>query len=375
MTVSFEVDRHDFANTRLFESDVALSPGQVRARIDHFALTSNNVTYATIGEALGYWNFFPAEPGWGRVPAFGFAEIEASLCPDVAVGARVYGYWPMASHVTMLPGRATHKGFHDMSAHRASMADVYNSYSYTEADPLYLADREAQQMLLLPLFFTAFVVDDLLADSAMFGADSVILSSASSKTAIATAHLLAARESIEVVALTSGRNSEFVSSLGCYDHVATYDTVDDIERKPSIYADFSGSPTIRSDVHRHFSDLLRYSSLIGGTHWNEVGGTVDIPDTHGVTPEFFFAPSQIAKRTAEWGRDQLEQRMGEAWNRFSAWSDTWLHVVEHHGPEHLEALWSKMLAGQADPREGHVAGITPIGSSTNTAPDTAEGAV
>jgi len=367
MTISFEVDRSVYATTRVFESDDTLLPGQVRARIEHFAITSNNVTYATIGEALGYWDFFPAEPGWGRVPAFGFAEIEASRCDDLTVGTHVYGYWPMASHLTMLPGRITQRGFYDLSAHRAPMAEVYNSYSNTQTDPLYRPGREAQQMLLSPLFFTAFFLDDLLGESSMFGAESVVLSSASSKTAIATAHLLAQRGSLEVVALTSERNAEFVSSLGCYDRVVTYDTISDITERPSVYADFCGSPHIRSEVHHHLGEHLGYSSLIGGTHWDEVGGTVDIPDTPGPTPEFFFAPAQIASRTAEWGRDQLDRRVGEAWDRFSSWTDEWLHIVEHHGVAEVAELWSMMLAGNSEPADGHIAGLDSAVSPQPTA--------
>jgi len=45
-----------------------LQPGQARLHIDHFALTANNITYAAFGEAMGYWQFFPASSGWGCIP-------------------------------------------------------------------------------------------------------------------------------------------------------------------------------------------------------------------------------------------------------------------------------------------------------------------
>lgn len=356
--ISFEVGRDDYASTRLVESADELAEGEIRARITQFAVTSNNVTYATIGEILGYWNFFPAEAGWGRVPAFGFAEVEASRSDLVAVGRRVYGYWPMASHLTLLPGRVTPHGFRDLSEHRQPMADVYNTYTYTDADPIHRPDREAQQMLLHPLFFTGFVVDDLFADNDMFGTDTVIASSASSKTAIATAHLLAQRRDLNVVGLTSAGNLDFVSSLGCYDRAISYDEIDDIGADSAIYADFSGSETIRRAVHAQFGDGLRYSCLIGGTHWDETGGPQAAEELPGPTPEFFFAPTQIAKRTADWGRPELDRRLETAWSQFSEWTDSWLEIRRHEGPDAMAALWTLMLNGEADPSEGHTATLS-----------------
>ena len=35
-----------------------LAEGQVRFRIERFAVTANTVTYATVGDTLGYWDFF-----------------------------------------------------------------------------------------------------------------------------------------------------------------------------------------------------------------------------------------------------------------------------------------------------------------------------
>ena len=63
-----------------------LAAGQIRLAIDRFAFTANNVTYATTGDSLGYWGFYPADDGWGRVPVWGFATVTESLQPQVDVG-------------------------------------------------------------------------------------------------------------------------------------------------------------------------------------------------------------------------------------------------------------------------------------------------
>ncbi|MEQ1820493.1 MAG: DUF2855 family protein, partial [Terricaulis sp.] len=45
-------------------------------KLDLFALTSNNVTYAAMGTGmLGYWDFFPASEGFGKVPVWGFGTV------------------------------------------------------------------------------------------------------------------------------------------------------------------------------------------------------------------------------------------------------------------------------------------------------------
>jgi NADPH:quinone reductase-like Zn-dependent oxidoreductase len=69
------------------------------------------------------------------------------------------------------------------------------------------------------------VVEDFLDDNDYFGASRVVISSASSKTAIGSAFLAARRRGREIVALTSQSNVEFCRSLGCYDTVLTYDEV------------------------------------------------------------------------------------------------------------------------------------------------------
>ena len=68
-----------------------LADGEVRLEVERFALTANNITYGLIGEAFGYWKFFPAEGGLGRIPVWGFARVVASQAADTPVGLRVFG--------------------------------------------------------------------------------------------------------------------------------------------------------------------------------------------------------------------------------------------------------------------------------------------
>ena len=121
-TTTLLVRKDALGTARLHSAeDTPLAPGQVRVRIETFALTSNNITYAAFGEAMSYWQFFPSgEEGCGVVPVWGFGVVVQSLHPGVAVGERLYGYFPMAGQVILQPDRLKADGFSDAAPHRAA---------------------------------------------------------------------------------------------------------------------------------------------------------------------------------------------------------------------------------------------------------------
>jgi hypothetical protein len=81
------VGRDDLARTAFLEHPVPKpGRGEVLLRVDRVGVTANNVTYARLGEKMRYWNFFPADKGWGRVPVWGFADVEQSNVKGVEVG-------------------------------------------------------------------------------------------------------------------------------------------------------------------------------------------------------------------------------------------------------------------------------------------------
>jgi hypothetical protein len=359
-TTSFLIRKDQLATTRLHTAtDEALADGQVRMRIDSFALTSNNITYAAFGDAMSYWQFFPSgEEGWGSIPVWGFASVVQSLHPGVPVGERLYGYWPMASAAVLSPGRLSPERFADVAPHRAELPAVYNQYFRCASDALYTADTEDTQALLRPLFITSWLIDDFMADNDFFGAKTMLLSSASSKTAYGTAFQLHQREGIEVIGLTSPANVAFCESLGCYDRVVTYDALDTIAADtPCVYVDFAGNGALRNAVHGRFTNL-KYSSSIGGTHVEQLASKGAGKDLSGPRATLFFAPAQIKKRTTEWGAEEFGRRMVAAWHNFLATvtdaKAPWLHAEHHHGGEAVKTAYAQVLAGKGDPRTGHI---------------------
>lgn len=356
-TTTLLVRQDQLASTRLVSGeDARLAPGQVRVRVDSFALTSNNITYAAFGEAMDYWKFFPSgEAGWGIVPVWGFGMVTQSLHPGVAVGERLYGYWPMSNAAVLQPDRLGDTGFTDAAEHRAGLHGVYNQYVRSSADPFYTQPTEDIQSLLRPLFVTSWLIDDFLADNDFFGARTVLLSSASSKTAYGTAFMLSQRAGIEAMGLTSAANKAFCESLGCYSRVLTYDELDVLDAKTAcVYVDFAGNAALRRRIHERFT-RLQYSCSVGGTHVEELGGAKDLP---GPRAALFFAPAQVKKRQADWGAGELGLKLVQAWRAFAAKAGgsgaPWLVVAHHHGPQAVQSAYAGVLAGKGDPRVGHI---------------------
>ncbi len=351
--MNFLVAKQDLHSCRFDDAPApAPAPGQALLRVDAFGLTSNNITYAMFGEAMSYWSFFPAEDGWGRVPVWGFAEVAASAVPELEAGTRVFGYLPPSTELLVAPAHVSAHGFTDASAHRAALPPAYNRYARADADPLYDAEHEDEQMLLRPLFLTSYLIDDFLADSDFFSADTIVLSSASSKTASALAFQLSLREGIAVVGLTSSRSAEFARSLGVYDHVLAYDQLDSLPQGRAVYVDMAGDAELRATVHGHFRDELAHSAVVGATHHDRMG---QVPDSlPGPRPTFFFAPDRVTKRAADWGADGLQRRMADAWRPYVAWACSWLEVIHGHGPDALQSAYLDLLDGRIDPATAHV---------------------
>jgi len=90
-----------------------LEEGEAQLRVERFALTASNVTYAAFGDELGYWRIFPAPERWGLLPAWGYARGLASRSPALAEGQRVYGLVPTASYLTVRPSASVRVRGHD----------------------------------------------------------------------------------------------------------------------------------------------------------------------------------------------------------------------------------------------------------------------
>lgn len=352
MTTILKVKRGAIGEAELAErAPPPLAEGEVRAATRDFALTANNVTYAVAGEMIGYWQFFPEAEPWGIVPVWGFAEVVESRCEALPVGAHFWGFLPMASDFVLRPEGVSARGFTDGAAHRAKLPAVYNEYQRTDGEPAEMAALSDARSLLFPLFMTGWIIADYLSDQAMFGATQVIIGSASSKTGFGFAHYagqIAPRPAI--VGLTSPGNIGFVEGLGLYDRVLAYGDAGTLDGSvPSVYVDMSGDGAVLAAIHRRFGENLKASIGVGATHWDAPRGGGDLP---GPKPEFFFAPGQIAKRNADWGKGEALRRALAANVAFVTSRPDLVRVRRAVGGAAVRDAYTEMAAGRTPPADG-----------------------
>ena len=348
------VNRRDLRDARMVEvAQGTVAEGIVRMRLDLFSLTANNITYAAMGEGqLGYWDFFPGPEGFGKPPCWGFATAVETKVEGVEAGARFYGYYPIAETLDVVPVRTSQRGFTDGAAHRAAKAAVYNQYSNVAADLAYDAAFEPEQTLFRPLYATGWWAADCVRQRAP---KTVVVSSASAKTALAMAHQLRSLGGAELIALTSPRNVGYVRECGLYDHTLAYDEVGSlVVEPPATYVDFLGRDAVIAAVHRSLEPSLTHSILVGATDWSDKEGGVQPPKIAlvGPKPEFFFVPAYAA------GRLQISPELGAQMQAdmraFYAISRAFVTGRTLVGRNAILDSWARLAAGTALPQEGLV---------------------
>ena len=348
------VDKADLTKTHIAEREPGdLVDGAVRLAVESFSVTANNVTYAVVGDGFGYWNFFPAPDGHGIVPMWGHARVAQSNHPDFAEGERVYGYLPMGTHLDVLPGKVSPSGFTDIADHRQPMSPIYNQYSRLAADPEHDPAREGERMIFGPLFKTGFLIEYFMRSEEWFGASQVILTSASSKTAMGLASVTKRRSpQIRRVGLTSAGNVAFVEKTGLYDRVLSYDEIGGIEGTDSVSVDFAGNANVLCRLHEHLGNALKYSCLVGATHVDQRGsGTDGIP---GPTPTLFFAPDHAVALFKSVGPEEAGKQIAASWHGFLEDAGDSIEIERKQGLEAARDTFIAMLGGDIDPAKGIV---------------------
>lgn len=346
------VDRSDFRKTKTVRAEKpTLADGEVLLAIDKFAVTSNNIGYAVSGDMLGYWNYFPTgNDSWGKVTVWGFADVVESRTDSISAGERIYGFFPMSSHVIMQPDNVNPNGFIDAVEHRQQLHAFYNMYQRCDADPEALKSIENERCIFFPLFGTGFIIADFLLDNSWFSADQILIGSVSSKTGIGLAKFIKTNGySGKVVGLTSLSNRGFVKGLGLCDQVATYDDLNAIKPISSVYVDMSGDTAVRSGLHHHLEDNMKSSQIVGATHWDSERKREPLP---GAAPEFFFTPAHIAKREQEWGPGVLWKKAGSASAELAMALKNQMTLERIEGADAAADIWRDMLDNKVSGSRG-----------------------
>ena len=344
----FLVNKKDITQHVYQEENInELQEGEVLLKINQYAFTTNNVTYAVVGDQMKYWNFFPAKEPYGVVPVWGYSEVVKSKNEAIEVGTQYFGYYPMRKYLKVEPTKISDFGFTDGSAHRQEMASLYNNYEKSKPNDYVPIFR--------PLFGTSFLSYHFLKNANFFEAENVVLTSASSKTSLGQAFLLSENKLLDkkkVIGLTSERNKKFVEETGFYDLVLSYDEVNQLPKEDTVLVDMAGSATVLNQVYGHLGAQLKYASMIGLTDWKSDRKEIKVPNA-----KFFFAPHVAMEFGKKWGQKELWQRIGKALQSFIMKSSKWITIQKVNNHEELASLYDDMVAGKVDPTIGYLVEI------------------
>ena len=338
-----EITQHTYKTENVPE----LNEGDVLLKINQYAFTSNNITYAVVGEQMKYWNFFPAEAPFGVIPVWGYSEVVDSKNAAIEVGTTYFGYYPMRKYLKVEPTKISDYGFLDGSAHRQEMASLYNNYEKAKPNDYVPVFR--------PLFGTSFLSYHFLKNENFFGAENVILTSASSKTSLGQAFLLSenkAEDKKKVIGLTSEKNKKFVEETGFYDLVLSYDEVNQLPKVDTVLVDMAGNDSVLNQVYAHLGIQLKYASMIGLTDWKSDRSKIKVPNA-----KFFFAPHVAMEFGKKWGQQELWKQIGKALQNFIVNSSKWIKIERIHNHDDLASLYDDMVSGKVDPTIGYLVEI------------------
>jgi len=354
----FQTSKENLTNSRIVATTpTTICEGEINVKVDRFAFTANNITYAVMGERLRYWDFFQPQGNnpekWGIIPVWGFADVVDSKCDDLPVGERLFGYFPPANQLTLTPSDVSSAAFIDASEHRTSLPPGYNLYRRTSAEPDYNREQDNERMLLFVLHLTSFCLHDMLSSNDWFGAKQVIVISASSKTSTGLGYgLVNDPKSPTAIGLTSARNIELVSSIGAYDQAITYDDIESIDAGlPTVIVDMSANTDVLSRLHTHLGDNMRFTSNVGLTHWDEPQKADGINQERS---EMFFAPGHIQQRVKDWGREDFDKKSMAYLSHSIAKSREWMTIRELNGLGELSNIYGDVCNGTIAPNEGIV---------------------
>ena len=360
----FQTNRNDLTKTRVIKTDINharenLNQGQILVQVERFAFTANNITYGAAGDTLGYWKFFPAKEDahdeWGCLPVWGFATIISSLVDGLDEGERVYGYFPPTDFLVMRPIKLSSGRFMDGSIQRVELPAVYNNYIRLVNEVGYDQSMDNIRGLLNPLHVTSFCLCDALGSESFYGAEQIIVLSASSKTAIGMAQgFLDSGISLKTIGITSRSNYDFVRSLRCYSDVCCYDELDTLDNiKSSVIVDMAGNREVLGAIHDSLGSRMLNCISVGMTHWDTLTNNDPLgAKINRERSELFFAPAHVQKRISDWGQDIFNQRAAEFMVRRMQQSANWMRITEVNGFDSFVSIYDAIVAGDMNPEEG-----------------------
>ena len=205
-------------------------------------------------------------------------------------------------------------------------------------------------MLLRPLFFTSFLIDDQLADEGLTerGPDRDLQ------------RLEQDRDRRRLPAGAARRGRAGRPHLGRQQRVRRGPRHLRPHRQPTTRSTRSSAGPPPTSTSPATAPCARRSTPTSATSWSTAWrsgsptGRSSAPAREtcpGPPPTFFFAPTRVEKRSADWGPAELERRVAEAWHPFCEWTAGWLETIPGQGFDGAPERLPRRARGPSRPQE------------------------
>jgi hypothetical protein len=347
----------------------------------------------------------------GLIPVWGFGTIVKSSHPKLQEGERVYGYLAPTRYLLLPVSSNDVNKFafyvprpHLPAGERATLSTInnqstllsdrrpYNQILRCANDPQYTPTPVVEDLTMLyrPLFWTSYWFEDWLhASGYRGGVSTVLISSASSKTAFCLAYVIGKRirrgetdKNTKIIGLTSKRNLEFTKKLGLYDEVLEYGS---FTSAPSFhgkrdnkwfYVDVAGNDTVNSAINAHFASpytgrvvasvalgittLSPSSTEAKSIDWG--ASAVDTtPIANEITPssspfppkvESFFMPEWLDVRRHQIPVTEIFSRQNQAWKELMEDCPGWVQLERTYGAAAVQTAYRRLSSEGLGPDKG-----------------------
>jgi len=115
----------------------------------------------------------------------------------------------------------------------------------------------------------------------------------------------------------------------------------------------AGGPNAHGAVRGRRCGRLEYAMAVGRRH-HDAAPTDPVGDLPGPAPQLCFAPSEVGRRMAEWGREEYGERCAAALSAFVEGSRSWLSIDHRVGAAGATSAWADVHDGVIGPDVGVV---------------------
>ncbi|GAA6170181.1 DUF2855 family protein [Sessilibacter corallicola] len=283
---------------------------------------------------------------------WGYAQIIESNREGFDKGLGFYGWFPMTRYLVWNPDREVVSTQMRVGSENDSVVKAHTMPALDEAELFDLIDPDLY-VYLRPMLDVAFALGRTLLENGFKGAQQLVITGASSKTALILAFFLKYWRSIggfsnvpKVVGITSHRHRNHIDGLQYYDEIHTYNDISRLLQAPSLVVDLSSGPQILAMLHYHLKSQLVYVYGFGLPH-----ATLESKPTNDAFPmgEIFnpqdFFQQVMGYDTRARMAFEFKEHCVLACEAFSSWLSP--QLID--GAEEVRWVYQQILAGKSDP--------------------------